>query len=112
LAVSKTDPANPPTEGAMAPPTLPSPADPVQANPTTMLDTHLGNHYYSPPYNPEWTGLIGNYVFYDYVANMEIYPEAFVIDTEAAGDMDRQEKTIPAPSVFDIEIPDELLNLN
>ncbi|SEQ49358.1 hypothetical protein SAMN03080615_01676 [Amphritea atlantica] len=92
-------------------PAKPNTTDQAVPNAPVKLGVHLGNSYASPVFDETWTGYITNYNFYDKVATLQQYPTAFVVDTPAIADVDRDEREAVRAQSFDVLIPDDPLQI-
>jgi len=96
-----------------------SSSDTAIVNPTRPIDNvsfetstvNLGNHFGEDPTTEaaqSWTGAIGN----KFVGRIRTeFPESFVVDTPAIPDELRDLRELAANESFDVEIPNDLLNI-
>jgi hypothetical protein len=73
------------------------------------LGVHLGNAYGAGQLDESWTGYISNYKYYDQVSTLQQYPTAFIVDTPAIDDIDRDEREAERVAAYDISIPNDPL---
>lgn len=95
----------------------PLPAESVNPGTGTIF---LGNHFGEDPSQPGaelWNGMIGNRYITVPIGGLATntfrtnYPEAFIVDTPAIPSSVRDEKTLAASTSYDLEIPDDLLEV-
>lgn len=75
-----------------------------------LLGTYFGGKSSSQPYDPSWTGYIGNYSASEVPS--EIYPLEFRVDIPAVEDAARNELTATAISTINTAIPQDNLIIN
>jgi hypothetical protein len=97
------------TETALVNPAKPNVADQAVTNSTIRLGVHLGNAYGAGQLDESWTGYISNYKYYDQVSTLQQYPTAFIVDTPAIDDIDRDEREAERVAAYDISIPNDPL---
>lgn len=68
---------------------------------------HLGNRWYSPPDNPDWTGWISNYARPEPVGATQ-YEERFVIDV---GEYVREPIEVSNSATLDVAVPHDILSV-